>query len=92
MPASALESLVLPARVKNYTGAALDELTSSGDVLIAGAGAAGGKDGWLALHTAEHASLTLPPGDRSELDAFALRLLERFESTGAYFVEELAAG
>ena len=91
VPASALESLVLPARVKNYTGAALDELTSSGDVLIAGAGAAGGKDGWLALHTAEHASLTLPPGDRSELDAFALRLLERFESTGAYFVEELAA-
>lgn len=90
VPASALESLVLPARIHRYAPAQLDELTSSGDVLVVGAGAAGGKDGWVSLHAAEHAALTLKPGDRSELDALALQVLDAFEATGAYFVEELA--
>ncbi|MHC6175402.1 ATP-dependent helicase [Glutamicibacter sp. X7] len=92
VPASALESLVLPARLTDYAPGWLDELTSSGDVLICGAGAAGGKDGWLSLHAAEHAELTLRAGDRSALSALAVRLLDSFESTGAYFIEELAAG
>ena len=90
VPASALESLVLPARMAGYAPAQLDELTSSGDVLICGAGAAGGRDGWVSLHPAAHATLTLPPGDTGELDALALRVLAGFEDTGAYFVEELA--
>ena len=38
VPASALESLVLPARVAGYTPALLDELTAGGEVLWAGHG------------------------------------------------------
>lgn len=90
LPASALESFVLPARIKGYQSSWLDELCSSGDVLVCGAGAAGGKDGWLSLHTAEHATLTLPAPDASDLQALDFRVLEAFDTTGAYFVEELA--
>ncbi|GAA2001941.1 ATP-dependent helicase [Nocardiopsis rhodophaea] len=38
VPASALESLVLPARVEGYVPALLDELTQAGEVVWAGAG------------------------------------------------------
>jgi ATP-dependent Lhr-like helicase len=38
VPASALEKLVLPSRVADYTPAMLDELTSAGEVVWAGAG------------------------------------------------------
>ena len=91
IPASALESFVLPARLPGYQSAWLDELTSAGDVLICGAGAAGGKDGWLSLHTAEHAPLSLPIPDPAPLDALSRRVLESFDPTGAYFVQEIAA-
>ncbi len=55
VPASALESLILPARVRDYEPAHLDELTSSGEVLWAGHGALPGADGWLSLHLADQA-------------------------------------
>ncbi|PRY59658.1 ATP-dependent Lhr-like helicase [Glycomyces artemisiae] len=61
VPASALESLILPSRVADYRPAMLDELTSSGEVLWAGAGSLPGNDGWVALYPAETAPLLLPP-------------------------------
>jgi ATP-dependent Lhr-like helicase len=60
LPASAWERLVLPARVAGYTPAWLDELTAAGEVLWSGHGALPGSDGWVALHTADGAALTLP--------------------------------
>ena len=60
MPASALESLVLPARVRDYSPAMLDELTSAGEVLWAGAGGLPGGDGWISLVPADLAPLLLP--------------------------------
>ncbi|MHA3705078.1 ATP-dependent helicase [Jatrophihabitans sp. YIM 134969] len=64
VPASALESLVLPARVADYSPALLDELTSAGDVVWSGAGALGSSDGWVALAPADIAAEILPlPGD-----------------------------
>jgi ATP-dependent Lhr-like helicase len=60
VPASALEKLVLPSRVAGYTPAMLDELTASGEVLWAGAGALPGKDGWVSLYLADSAPLLLP--------------------------------
>jgi ATP-dependent Lhr-like helicase len=60
VPASALESLVLPARVRDYSPAMLDELTSAGEVLWAGAGGLPGGDGWLSLVPADLAPLLLP--------------------------------
>ena len=63
VPATALERLVLPVRVAGYTPAMLDELCASGDVLWAGSGSLPGNDGWVALHLADAAELTLPPVD-----------------------------
>ena len=60
VPASALESLVLAARVRDYEPALLDELTSAGDLVWAGHGALPGQDGWVSLHLADQAHLTLP--------------------------------
>ncbi|MGL4339987.1 MAG: ATP-dependent helicase [Rhodoglobus sp.] len=60
LPASAWESLVLPARLPNYSQAWLDELTSTGEVLWAGQGALPSSDGWVSLHLATSAALTLP--------------------------------
>ena len=59
VPASALEPLVLGQRVRGYQPAMLDELLASGEVLWSGAGAISGSDGWIALHMADTAPLSL---------------------------------
>ncbi|MFE4643866.1 ATP-dependent helicase [Streptomyces sp. NPDC056730] len=69
VPASALEKLILPSRVAGYTPALLDELTTTGEVLWAGAGALPGKDGWVSLYLADAAPLLLPPPHPLELTA-----------------------
>ena len=63
LPASAVESLVLPARVADYTPALLDELMATGEVLWCGHGSLPGDDGWLSLHLADSAHVTLPGPD-----------------------------
>jgi ATP-dependent Lhr-like helicase len=64
LPASALETLVLPSRVADYSPALLDELTAAGEVLWCGAGSLPGNDGWVSLVPADRASLLLPqPSD-----------------------------
>jgi ATP-dependent Lhr-like helicase len=60
LPASALESLVLPSRVADYSPALLDELTLAGEVVWAGAGSLAGGDGWLALAPVEIAAFVVP--------------------------------
>ncbi|MGH3283415.1 MAG: Lhr family ATP-dependent helicase, partial [Streptosporangiaceae bacterium] len=66
VPASALETLVLPGRIPGYSPALLDELTSAGEVVWSGAGALPGADGWLVLAPADGAPLMLPePGEVS---------------------------
>ena len=64
VPASALETLILPARVPGYQQHMLDELMASGRVFFTGAGQLGGgsaqkSDGWIRLHLSESSSLTL---------------------------------
>ncbi|MFF0436435.1 ATP-dependent helicase [Streptomyces sp. NPDC004327] len=61
VPASALEKLILPSRVRDYAPGMLDELTTTGEVVWAGAGALPGKDGWISLYLADAAPLLLPP-------------------------------
>ncbi|MFZ0046391.1 MAG: DEAD/DEAH box helicase, partial [Streptosporangiaceae bacterium] len=64
VPASALETLVLPGRVPGYSPALLDELTAAGELVWAGAGALPGSDGWIILAPAVTAPLLLPePGE-----------------------------
>ncbi|GAA1325097.1 ATP-dependent helicase [Pseudonocardia xinjiangensis] len=63
LPASALESLVLPARLPGYTPALLDELTASGEVTWTGCGPLAGTDGWLAVAPTDVADLLLPEAE-----------------------------
>ena len=75
IPASAWESLILPARVRDYTPAMLDELTASGEVIWSGHGAITAKDGWIALHPADQAPATLAPAQPIDLTDTQLSLL-----------------
>lgn len=75
IPASAWESLVLPARVTDYAPAMLDELMATGEIRWSGHGSINSKDGWIALHLAEQAPTTLPPRDDIELTDVQLDLL-----------------
>ncbi|MEV7042067.1 DEAD/DEAH box helicase [Amycolatopsis sp. NPDC051061] len=60
LPASAVESLILPGRLPGYSPALLDELTTAGEVTWAGCGALSGGDGWIALAPTDVADLLLP--------------------------------
>ncbi|QDB78830.1 ATP-dependent helicase [Georgenia wutianyii] len=90
VPASALESLVLPARVSGYRGALLDELTTAGEVLWCGAGALPGVDGYLVLAPADSPEL-LPPAQEVADDPLQHTLLEVLAGGGQFFRELLAA-
>jgi ATP-dependent Lhr-like helicase len=83
IPASAWESLILPARVPGYTPAMLDELMATGEVIWSGHGAITAKDGWIALHLAEQAPFTLAPPDELDPTDAQARLLN---ALGATFV------
>jgi ATP-dependent Lhr-like helicase len=63
VPASALESLMLPARMPGYSPALLDELTTAGEVTWIGCGSLPGGDGWIALAPTDLADLVLPDLD-----------------------------
>ncbi|MBM7520097.1 ATP-dependent helicase [Nocardioides nitrophenolicus] len=89
MPASALESLVLPARVRDYEPALLDELTATGEVVWSGHGALPGSDGWVSLHLADRAPLTLPEPGPVE-DPLHQRVLDVLAPGGAWFFRQVA--
>lgn len=90
VPASALEKLILPTRVAGYTPALLDELTTTGEVVWAGAGALPGKDGWLSLYLADSAPLLLPPPHPLELTALHESVLTTLGGGYGLFFRQIA--
>ncbi|WP_330454271.1 MULTISPECIES: DEAD/DEAH box helicase [unclassified Streptomyces] len=90
VPASALERLVLPGRVTGYTPALLDELTTTGEVVWAGAGALPGKDGWLSLYLADSAPLLLPQPRPLELSALHESVLTALGGGYGLFFRQIA--
>ncbi|MDO9456080.1 ATP-dependent helicase [Nocardioides sp.] len=90
VPASALEALVLAARVRDYEPAYLDELTTSGEVVWAGHGALPGNDGWVSLHLADQAHLTLPPPTAFEAGELQEAVLAALAGGGAWFFHQVA--
>lgn len=90
VPASALEKLILPSRVPGYTPALLDELTTTGEVVWAGAGALPGKDGWLSLYLADSAPLLLPPPHPLEESALHESLLTTLSGGYGLFFRQIA--
>ncbi|WP_270887662.1 ATP-dependent helicase [Pedococcus sp. 5OH_020] len=90
LPASALETLVLPSRVAGYTPSLLDDLMSSGEVLWQGHGGLPGDDGWVSLHLADTAPLTLAHPPELELTDRQLTIVEALSGGGAYFFRTLS--
>ncbi len=90
IPASAWEPLVLASRVSNYQPAMLDELMAAGEVLWSGAGSLPGNDGWVSLHLAESAELTLNPAPEFAPGDAQQRLLDHLQNNGGgYFFRQL---
>ncbi|MPZ64915.1 MAG: ATP-dependent helicase [Pseudonocardiaceae bacterium] len=99
IPASALESLVLPARLPDYSPALLDELTTAGEVTWTGCGSLPGGDGWVALAPADVAEALLPdldntldttPLHRAVLEALGWVPDSTRRNGGALFFRQLA--
>ncbi|MEO6791199.1 MAG: crosslink repair DNA glycosylase YcaQ family protein, partial [Ornithinibacter sp.] len=91
LPASAIESLVLPARVADYSSGLLDELMASGEVLWCGHGSLPGDDGWVSLHLADSAHLTLPGPDPERVPTpDGLAVLDALTGGGAHFFRTLS--
>jgi ATP-dependent helicase Lhr and Lhr-like helicase len=89
LPVSSLETLVLPGRVAGWSPSLLDELTSSGEVLWCGHGSLPGADGWVSLHLADAAALTLPVPTELELSPVHQQILDLLGGGGAFFFRSL---
>ncbi|ACQ80703.1 DEAD/H associated domain protein [Beutenbergia cavernae DSM 12333] len=93
LPSSALETTVLPARVRDYAPAMLDELTSAGEVVWVGTGGSPGggpSDGTIVLVPTDAAAVLAPlPGELpTEL---ARRVVEVLADGGRFFRDLYAA-
>ncbi|WP_427004997.1 ATP-dependent helicase [Pseudarthrobacter sp. H2] len=90
VPASAWEPLVLASRITDYQPAMLDELMAAGEVLWSGAGPLPGNDGWVSLHLADSAELTLNPAVDFVPGDAQQRLLDHLRNNGGgYFFRQL---
>jgi ATP-dependent Lhr-like helicase len=90
LPASLVESSILPARIAEYAPAGLDTLIAAGEVAWAGVEPIGERDGRIALFLADklpllaqHKPLVEPLTEREE------KLLAVLDSTGASFFDAL---
>ena len=91
LPASAIETLVLPSRVADYSPGMLDELMATGEVLWCGHGSLPGDDGWVSLHLVDSAHLTLPGPDPDLVpDEQGLAVLDALAGGGAHFFRTLS--
>src|SRR4051812_7096193 len=61
LPASILETEILPARIDVYDPADLDAVTAAGEVVWVGVEPLGERDGRIALYLADHLPRLLPP-------------------------------
>lgn len=87
--ASALESLILPARVRDYSPDHLDELTSSGEVVWVGVDSGPGNDGWVTLLPAD-AVPDLAPYPAAEItSALPATVLQQLADGGGHFLRDL---
>jgi len=90
LPASLVESSILPARIAEYSSAGLDTLIAAGEVTWAGVEPIGERDGRIALFLAD--KLTLLAQQRPQVEPLTERenqLIAVLESTGASFFDAL---
>jgi ATP-dependent Lhr-like helicase len=89
--ASVLESDVLPARVRGFRPSDLDELCTTGEVVWAGAGSVGGRDGRIRLLFRDQAALLLPEPTDPSADPVHKALEDHLAARGASFWPDLVA-
>jgi len=90
LPASLLETAILPARIAEYAPAGLDTLIAAGEVAWAAVEPIGERDGRIALFLAD--KLPLLAQHRPQVEPFTEReekLIAVLESTGASFFDPL---
>ncbi|HWE87456.1 MAG TPA: DEAD/DEAH box helicase [Terracidiphilus sp.] len=95
LPASLLESSILPVRLAGYDSAGLDTLIAAGEVAWTGVEPLGERDGRIALYLADKLPLLLSARPQAEpMTEREERLLAVLEATGASFFDPLhqAAG
>jgi ATP-dependent Lhr-like helicase len=95
LPASLLESSILPARVADYDPGHLDTLIAAGEVVWTGVETLGARDGRIALYLADKLPLLTQTRPQSEpLTEREEAILAALESSGASFFDPLhqAAG
>jgi ATP-dependent helicase Lhr and Lhr-like helicase len=94
LPASILESSILPARITNYSPSDLDTLIAAGEVVWCGIEALGEHDGRIALYLSDKLAALLPPQPplidaASPLSEREQRLLSELIRGGATFFTSL---
>ena len=94
LPASILETEILPARIDAYDPADLDASTATGEVVWVGVEPLGDRDGRIALYLADHLPRLLPPRNdvrlkpdatKDDVDPRETAILEHLRLHGASF-------
>jgi ATP-dependent Lhr-like helicase len=89
LPASILETDILPARIDVYDPADLDAVTAAGEVVWVGVEPLGERDGRVALYLADHLPRLLPPTQDvrrlQDLPARETAILDVLRDRGASF-------
>jgi ATP-dependent Lhr-like helicase len=91
LPASVLETEILPARIAGYQPADLDYLVSAGEVSWVGVEPLGDRDGRLALFLTDHLRLLAPPARGEVTGALAQQIVEHLGAEGASFFPAIHA-
>ncbi len=94
IPASMLESEVLPARLYGYRSADLDTLIAAGEVVWCGLEAIGEKDGRVALYLAEKLPALWPVGRATEAEQSPTterenKVVDYLRARGASFFQDI---
>ena len=76
LPASILETEILPARIDGYDPADLDAVTAAGEVVWVGVEPLGERDGRIALYLADQLPRLLAPHVRLKPDTTEIRRLK----------------
>jgi ATP-dependent helicase Lhr and Lhr-like helicase len=94
LPASLVESAILPVRLANYAPEHLDTLIAAGEVVWIGLDPLGEHDGRIALYLADRLRTLLPPVRQNalatvEMSAKEQAVLEQLERGGAMFFAQI---
>ncbi len=91
IPASVLEADVLPARLRDYRPADLDQLCAAGELVWVGSGSLGARDGRVRLLFRDQARLLVPGLDPAPDGAVHRAILDHLGERGASFWSDLVS-